>query len=278
MPNEREFFMAKLFFLCKNGFVRTKQVAIFLCAALYLLLIILSGGTVAQLALFWACLLVYLLLPGFLFVQLFKFDSIVPGAGTPFAIVCGTGFLVVLYCFAMRLGLLWALYILPPLCSLLWFVLFCPPLKEKAAGLQAALQNGTTLCLVLAVAVISVLFAFYISVKTARPGLAGAISLHPDVLWNIGNANSFAIAFPPQDIRFSLVRLSYHYLTEMTEGVLAMVSGISAYNIVAFYAGPAVAAAMVTCLYALGKEYYGSENKALLFVLPFPPAPAFLAT
>lgn len=62
----------------------------------------------------------------------------------------------------------------------------------------------------------------------------------------------FALGFPPQDIRFSMVRFSYHYLTELVFGALSIVSGIACYDIYVFYAGPLVLAALLCCLYALG--------------------------
>lgn len=114
--------------------------------------------------------------------------------------------------------------------------------------------------------VLSVLFALMVSVKNAHPAAAGEIVLTQDVMWNIGNANSFALGFPPQDIRFSMVRFSYHYLTELVFGALSIVSGIACYDIYVFYAGPLVLAALLCCLYALGICFYrGHRNKALLF-------------
>lgn len=110
------------------------------------------------------------------------------------------------------------------------------------------------------------LYAFAVCAPNMHASVAGAINPSKDLLWNIGNVQSFTGAFPPQDIRFSMVRLSYHYLTELTEGALSIVSGLPAYDLVAFYIGPVVLAALLSCLYAMAQRFFKNDDKAMLFL------------
>ncbi|MEG1271527.1 MAG: hypothetical protein RSD54_09435, partial [Ruthenibacterium sp.] len=185
---------------------------------------------------------------------------------TPLAILFGTGFFAVLFCVCTRLHLPLVLRFLPPLLSLCQFV-FAGRIFALKTQVKKTLSDGGFLCRLVLFSVLLMLFGFAVCVKNAHPLTAGAIALNQDLFWNIGNAQSFQIAFPPQDIRFSMVRLSYHYLTELIWGAFAAVSGLSAYNIIAFYAAPAVLAALICSLYALGIYFYhGNQNKSLLFV------------
>ena len=48
----------------------------------------------------------------------------------------------------------------------------------------------------------------------ALPAAAdGAVVPQQDFFWNVGNAQSFLLGFPPQDLRFSGYTLTYHYLS-----------------------------------------------------------------
>ena len=258
--------MEKIWRQAYNGLQRTKKMLLFFCLGSYLLTVLLSGGTLMGAFRFWLCVLGYLYLPGLLLVRVAGLDRDLPHARSPLAILFGTGFLCVLYCFCMRLGLLWALRLLPPLLAICWLLLCWNPV-ETQAGLKKVWRSGPALFYGLLVAGLIALFAFSVVVKNARPSAVGAILPNQDLLWNIGNANSFKLAFPPQDIRFSQVRLTYHYLTEMVEGILSLVSGLPAYDVVAFYMGPAVLLALVCCLFALGNLFYrGNRDKTAAFV------------
>ena len=80
-------------------------------------------------------------------------------------------------------------------------------------------------------------FALSFSARNAHPAAAGSILPEQDLLWNVGNAEAFLRAFPPQDIRFAGVRFHYHYLTELLAAALAAVSGAACYDVFAFFAG-----------------------------------------
>lgn len=245
---------------CRYRYNGQKLVLSCACIAIYLSLVCLSGGSLIEAVRLYLCAFGYVFIPGLFFVKILKLEKTYDGLKIPLAVLCGTGFFAVLYCVSMRLGILWMLHILPIVISILclWQMR-----KEKRISLS---KNGEYGCYILLWGVLVLLFAFSVSVKMARPSAAGEIVLSEDMLWNIGNANSFKIAFPPQDIRFSEVRLSYHYLTELVAGALSIVSGVSAYNIFSFYIGPVILAALIACLYNMGLCFYnGHKGKTLLF-------------
>ena len=251
---------------CRFGFLRVKRALIFFCLLVYLMLIRLSGATLTGVFLFWLCLTFYLILPGRLLLELTGMKTMLPEGKTPLSILLGTGFLCVTYCFCMRLGFLWVLRILPPLLALVWICCCWRP-RQTGQRLKRWWTDGHFLLYAVLAFGLILLFTFTVSVKNAHPAVAGGLLPNQDVMWNIGNANSFKIAFPPQDIRFSQVRLTYHYLTEMTEGILSLVSGLQAWDIVSFYAGPAVLIGLVWCLRVTAKAFYDrDEDKTDAFV------------
>ncbi len=260
--------MTRQLHIIRFGLQRTKWALIALCLTGYLLLVRLSGGSLTGMFWFWLCLLGYLVLPGLLLVRVLGLHRQLPaGGGMLMAVLLGTGFLCALYCFCMRLGFLWVLRLLPPLLAVLWLLICWRP-RRTAEQIRAALSDGHFLLYAALAAGLILLFGFSVSVKNAHPAVAGGLLPNQDLMWNIGNANSFKIAFPPQDIRFSEVRLTYHYLTEMTEGILSLVSGLAAWDIIAFYIGPAVLIALVAALRLAGSCFYdGSEDKTDAFVL-----------
>ena len=79
--------------------------------------------------------------------------------------------------------------------------------------------------------------------RAAHPMAVGATVPQQDLYWNAGNAASFALGFPPRDLRFSGYTLTYHYLTELWGYGLHALCGISCYDAVAFVLPPALLAA-----------------------------------
>lgn len=251
-----------------DGFMRTKLCLCALCVLFYSALVRAGGAGLWGLFVFLLCCMAYLYLPGRFWAQVTGMERALPGYAAPVGILLGTGFLAVLYCFCQRLGFLWVLRLLPPVLGAFWLIFLHGALPHPKTVWQRLCGNGRFLSCAVLWGVLLVLFACQISVKNAHPAAVGEIVLTQDVMWNIGNANSFAIAFPPQDIRFSMVRFSYHYLTEMTLGALSIVSGVSCYDIFIFYAAPPVLAAMLCCVHALGRCFYRGDTKKA-FWLPF---------
>ncbi len=271
------YILKKTLYHLYEGFAKTKAAITAAALVLYLVLVAYCGGSVAEWALFALVLLGYIVLPGLLAARVLRVEKLAAGYFGPLAVLLGTGFFAVLYCFSMRLQLLWLLRVLPPVLSAVfvgWSVWRLYRGDGKAAAKSAPRKIWHTRpqayqwMLILLFAALLVVYTFAGVVKNARPSAVGDMLLNHDMLWNVGNANSFKLAFPPQDIRFFDVRLHYHYLTELVAGALSLVSGISAYNIIAFYMQPFVLAAMLLCLFRFGRLLWQKENevfKPLLF-------------
>lgn len=247
-----------------TGLPRVKAAYCVFCIGLYLTLTALSGGQLWQWALFCLAVGVYLYLPGVFLTRLSGAGKSFPLFRIPCSILCGAGFLAVLYCICMRLGLLWLLWALPPVLAaggvLLWLqdkknaAGKIAAIPKKPSGLSRITPNGWLLALLYCSLVL--LYTFTSVVKNAHPLAVGDILLNHDFLWNVGNANAFQIAFPPQDIRFYDVRLSYHYLSEMLAGIFSLLTGIPAYDVIGFYLQPLVLLALVSSLYLFARFFY----------------------
>ena len=226
--------------------------------ALSLLLVCVSGGRLYEAVGFWLALYGLIWLPGAFWYRALGLCRSFEAIRQMLILLLGTGFFAVCYCFAGRFGLVWLLRIVPLCCAAAELVL-C--LREHRGGETHASKPNLPSLLVLLFGFACLIFSLYISVMNADPLITGFSYLNQDLLWNTGNAESFKLGFPPQDIRFSLVRLAYHYLTELCAGALSWATGISAYRIFAFYFGPPVLAAVLLCLYQMGQVVYCGDAK-----------------
>ena len=104
----------KLFFRLKDGFPRVKLCFCVLCVLTYLALIRVSGAKLWGMFVFFLCAAVYLYLPGRFWARVTGMEKVLPEFAVPLGVLLGTGFLAVLYCVSMRLGVLWLLRALPP--------------------------------------------------------------------------------------------------------------------------------------------------------------------
>lgn len=254
--------MAALFDRMTDGFAKLKWVAAGAGVLFWLFVCKLCGASLVDLLRFSLSVLFYLLFPGLFFVRLSGLEERLPFFRIPLGILYGTGFLAVLYCFCMRLGLLPVLYAVPPVLGILYLW------KQKLSRerIRAALCTGSFRTLLLVWAVCLVLCTCALCARNPHPMAAGTATLNEDMLWNIGNANAFQLQFPPEDIRFSEVRFAYHYLTEMIWGILSLVSGVKAFDVFFYFAPPFFLAALLACLYGLGLAFFrGGKRRALTF-------------
>lgn len=97
------------------------------------------------------------------------------------------------------------------------------------------------------------------AMQFAHPAAVGQICPNQDFFWNLGNAESFLRGFPPQDLRFFGVTLTYHYLTELFAAGLAMAGGLPVYDVVAFYQTPLLLALAVFLLWRIGTVILGGS-------------------
>ncbi|MDL2253611.1 hypothetical protein LJC49_05990 [Ruminococcaceae bacterium OttesenSCG-928-I18] len=256
-----------------EGCTVCKTVLVLVVLLLYFILTAYSGGAVFEILLFWVVVAVYIVLPGLLAAKVLKTEQWFSGFTGPLAILLGAGFFAVLYCFSMRLHLLALLRVVPPLLSagcLLWFAWEAKKKWVAKKPLRRPVLLPEQWMLVLLFAALLLLYTFTGVVKNALPLAVGDTLLDHDLLWNVGNANSFQLAFPPVDIRYFDVRLSYHYLTELLAGALSLVSGVDAYRVIGFYLQPLMLGAMILCLYRLARLFWPKSTlKTLLFPYAF---------
>ncbi|MBC5581568.1 hypothetical protein H8S23_08605 [Anaerofilum sp. BX8] len=180
---------------------------------------------------------VCILLPGCaLLFALRRLTRLPEGFDLPLTLLLGSGFFAALTCVCARFGLVWPLRAVPPAVALIGFFLFRADARRTASALrQWRPRWGNALLL----AALLVLYALCWETATAHPAVVGQTVLKQDFLWNIGNARSFWLGFPPQDIRFAGVRLHYHYLNELLAAGFSAACGVSAYDLLGFAWPPA---------------------------------------
>lgn len=101
------------------------------------------------------------------------------------------------------------------------------------------------------------------AVRYIHPFVAEVARPNQDFFWNLGNVQSILQGFPVADLRVAGVTVSYHYLTELLQAGVCMLTGLPAYDVVAFYGYAPVAAGMLLCLYSLGRVLWGKDGRAL---------------
>lgn len=253
-----------------RGFGRTKAAWCLFCLVMCAGITVWAGGSFAELALFWSAVLLYILLPGAAAAEVLGLNRTMPRFREPLAILLGTGILVCLYCVSIRLSVLWLARIVPLVPALFCLVLWVRRGMHRPAFLYRAWFSPNRELLALLACTLILLSGFAAAVKYALPSRAGDVLIDQDLLWLVGNAKSFQIAFPPQEIRFYNVRLAYHYLTELLCASLSGVTGIDCYPMLAFYMQPAMLLALVVCLYRFGLLFYGDKPlKTILFPFSF---------
>ena len=244
-----------------NGAETLKKFVCFFVLIIYIALTIYGGGNILHLLLFGLTMICYVWLPGKCWNMLLGGSRRFAGMDFGIDILLGTGFFCAVYCVAMRLHLKILLAAVP-----LVFAVGCIALMIRRSYITPSQRLTPWQWLpVLLFFGLLFLYTFTSVIKYAMPSSVGDTLLMPDMLWNVGNANSFSIRFIPEDIRYSGVQLHYHYLTELFAGAVAWLTGIPAYTIVAFYMQPWVLGCVVYCLLGFGRIWFNDETRAMLF-------------
>lgn len=212
-----------------------------------------------------------ILLPGCALLYALKRLTPLPqGFELPLALLLGSGFFAALTCLCARFGLAWPLRVVPPAVALAGFFAFRKDVGQTAERLRHWRLHWADALLLTALLVV---YALCWETATAHPAAVGQTVLKQDFLWNIGNARSFWLGFPPQDIRFAGVRLHYHYLNELLAAGLSAACGASVYDLLGFVWPPLVLAAALAGLRGLGRLFYEEDGEArarrLAAFLPF---------
>ena len=219
--------MYDIFSTATGRFGTFKAVFSAMLLAIYLFGIAASGGSIFELALFIGCVLIYVFLPGFSVSALLVHDE---ERNVCVSLALGSALLCISHILYLVSGLKLILMVLP-LIPMAIYVTAKIRNKEKDPSLVHVLDSN----LILVYACIVFMFTFIVAVKHAHPAMVGEITLSQDFMWTVGNAESLKMSFPPMDIRYRGVTLKYHYLTELIAAAVSSVTGISCYNILAFY-------------------------------------------
>lgn len=169
--------------------------------------------------------------------------------------------------FSSAVGSVWPVRLLP-----LAAVLGLPVAARRCRGSFAAVLQTLRAYLPLAAfAGVLALISAAGAGLFAHPAAVGQITPSQDFFWNLGNAESFLLGFPPADLRFAGVTLTYHYLTELLAAGLSMASGLAVYDVLAFYQTPLLLALLVWALWRLGQAMLGGSRakSALLLAATF---------
>lgn len=218
-----------------------------------------SGAVLWQIPLVWLAAAAAIYLPGTLLLRAAKTRIAGPQRFLLCCVLGGT-FFALLTVLACLTSLHW---LMPAVTGALFVVWAAGWLKRLRTGESLPKLPADAPWLVLVCAVCVLLNALW-SIRYTHPAATGSVIPSQDFFWNLGNVQSFLLGFPPEDLRVSGVIITYHYLTELLQAGFILLTGVPAYDMVAFAAYAPVAAGMIGCLYALGVQLWGGESRRAL--------------
>ena len=140
-------------------------------------------------------------------------------------------------------------------------------LVQRRMGDHRSFCNRKDGCLLVLIWSVYVLLNALWAVRYVHPAVATVARPSQDFFWNLGNTESLLAGFPLADLRVNGVTVSYHFLTELLQAGMCMLSHMPAYDVVAFYGYAPIAAAMVIALYGLGKTLWGDAARGRSLLL-----------
>lgn len=222
--------------------------------AVYLYAAVISGGSPGALLVYQAALTVGVVLAGYTVVK-----RLLPGVGfrklLPVSFTAGC---VLLYlCYIAARGQRWVL-LLPLLLGL-------ASLKETAQKLRRYQPCCADAVLLATLACFTAAYVLCAVLPFARADKLTNFAYHQDMLWSVGNAAAAKLGFPIQDMRFAGTTLNYHYLNDVTAGILAFALGdLPAYESLCFYWYLPVVCVLVLSLYELARRFTAHRTFAAL--------------
>ncbi|MBQ8611715.1 MAG: hypothetical protein IJ412_08415 [Oscillospiraceae bacterium] len=225
-----------------------------------------QGGThIWQVLFVWCAGAAGIFLPGSLILQLCRTQ--IQGA-LRFVLMCvfGMAFFVSVTVLACLTGAHW---LVPALIIGTCVVWIAAKIFSSRTGKTRRTAFPALPVLVLTASVYVLLNALW-SMRHTHPALAGSLIPNQDFFWNLGNVQSFLQSFPPQDLRVSGVTVTYHYLTELLQAGLVLLTGVSAYDVTAFASYAPVAVGLTGCLYGLGEQLWGAGSRRAIALSSLP--------
>ncbi len=101
----------------------------------------------------------------------------------------------------------------------------------------------------------------------AKVSQVGTFFYHQDMLFSVGNAASVYNGFPFEDMRLANTTLNYHFLNDVTSGILGYVIGITGYEALCFYYYPSMMALLILAIYKFSNLL--CKNKIICAVSAF---------
>ena len=233
----------------------------FATIAFYIVVSICSGGGIFDLFKTLLSVLLCVWLPGQFFYRTLKLNETTNNFKTTTIIMIGLGFFAFVSILSFYFHSNLILFIIPLVFSVL-------EIYNIFKTRQFSFVSPTRFDFLLVSALIFIT-AFCWVLSNAHPSVIGENTLKQDFLWTVGNANAFKLDFPPQDIRYSDVRLTYHYLNELLAAGISTVSGVKAYDLLAFWLPPLWIVAGIACLKNLAVLLYNTvfSSFMLLFLI-----------
>ena len=244
-----------------NGFLN--KLSIVSAAAMFLVYIICAvaaGGNIVGLVCFNICLFVGIVSCGDMLKDiLFSEGDLFEDIAISFCLGCI--FLFVNYIVADSIGFQQAMIAIP-LCIGGYNIYR----KRNAVYKEIFARNNMWISF-FTLAIFTFVFVMCALLPYATAGKVTNFFVHQDMMWSVGNTASVGLGFPLTDMRFANTTLNYHYLNDVTAGMLAVSSGQPAYESLCFYWYLPVAYLLIISLYQTTKAFCNSDMLARLMGL-----------
>lgn len=232
----------------------------FIAYCVYGFLAIKCGGNVWGLLTFDLCFFVGILCCGDLLKSvLIKDETMFSHIALSFCL--GVLFLYLNFIVTDRMGCKRAMIAVPLLLGA------CRLVRQWKSVSSISLFKGKKWALYLTFCLFAAAFTLCGMLPYARIDLTKNFFLHQDMMWSVSNAASVYNGFPVPDMRFAGTMLHYHYLNDVTAGMLAVVTGQAAYEVFCFYWYMAVAIVLIVAAYQ--SAGYFTDNELLKCIMPF---------
>lgn len=237
----------------------------------YLGAVVLAGGSLWELFLFWAAFGLCILAGGravlrLLHIPVFGSDRLV----LSFLPGCTLVFLsYVLMCCLLgapaEVSLPGFVYLLPA-CAAGLFELFLLNRSAEPYHTAHPTHKGTFYTLLACIGILFALYALWGVLPFAQADRLKAWSYHQDMLWSIGNAAAMQFGLPLHDMRAAGLTLNYHFFNDGIAGILSLAVGCTAWHGLCFYWYAPVLALSAVGLYRTAKLFFASDRLAVCTV------------